>query len=168
VRRRDATPTHPSTADVDFDFGRAADARARRRTAERLGGSATSARRTPTATDASARTHVPAAARLSAAGSATPTPRAHDGADLAPVPLAPPPARRQRRPRGRHLASQPDRIALWAVVLGILLIALAAASSRADAATPAAWQAPAALERTVAPAAGDPAPPAHTGAPLAD
>jgi len=66
------------------------------------------------------------------------------------VPLAPPPTRggvlgrhgrasrkadgRPRRPRRSQTASQPDRIALWAVVLGILLIALAAASSRAEAA----------------------------------
>ncbi len=188
----DARAARPSTVDLDFDFGRAAEDRARRRTAQRLGGSvpagraatsgrsAAPVRRDGTTTDASDPTERPLAGSLPAADSVTSAGRTRDGAALALVPLAPPPARHgvlgrpargttapRRRPRGRHLASQPDRIALWAVVLGILLIALAAASSRADAATLAAPQSPAALERTVAPAAGAPASPADASAGLA-
>jgi hypothetical protein len=52
-------------------------------------------------------------------------------------------------------------------VLGILLIALAAASSRADAATPAARHSPVALERTVSGAANAPAPPVDVSAGVA-
>jgi hypothetical protein len=138
---------------VDFDFGRAAEARARRRTAERLG----------TSQDAAARPVTTTAAPGPARAAAGPF----------PAPLAPPPANRPRassavsggpalqRPGGHAAPAasrwprQPDRIALWAVVLGIFLVALAAASSRADASTHASGAAApaAALERTATAAA---------------
>lgn len=167
------------TVDVDFDFGRAAEDRARRRTAERLGmaqgrgsrpasGQATagSDMGSPAST-APARIDCTPSAGPARAGSAAPAGPEYTPA-LAPVPLAPPPPRggvlgrrgparrahdrRPRRPRSEQVASQPDRIALWAVLLGIFLIAIAAASSRADAATPGPLPRPAALEQTVAPA----------------
>jgi hypothetical protein len=137
--------------DVDFDFGRAAEDRARRRTAERLGR--------------------PGDVDLPARGDdgADPDPGAVPASDSGNVLLADspgaagalaPPAGAAGAPRGRRLGAarrraiaDPDRIALWAVLLGIFLVALAAASSRADAAEPAA-PAPAALERTVPVAPG--------------
>jgi hypothetical protein len=111
----------------------------------------------------------PGAQPLAAQPSAAPRPAAQQPAVAQPpVALAPPPARtglfgrtvrpagttpsrRPRPPRDRQVASQPDRIALWAVLLGIFLVALAAASSRADAATHGAPDGSAALERTAAP-----------------
>ncbi len=36
-----------------------------------------------------------------------------------------------RRPRSSRVSSRPDRIALWAVLLGILLVLVAATSSHA-------------------------------------
>jgi hypothetical protein len=54
------------------------------------------------------------------------------------------------RPRGRkpasptrvHLAAKPDRVALWAVVLGLFLAFMAAATARGDEPTPAPQPAP--------------------------
>lgn len=43
----------------------------------------------------------------------------------------PTPARRRASLAERHLAAQPDRIALWAFLLGLLLIAVAAGTAHA-------------------------------------
>ncbi|HEY7631718.1 MAG TPA: hypothetical protein VH817_13495 [Thermoleophilaceae bacterium] len=40
-----------------------------------------------------------------------------------------PPPRRRRTPAATRMSSRPDRLALWAVVLGLLMIAIAAASA---------------------------------------
>ena len=37
----------------------------------------------------------------------------------------------ERRPRSSRVSSRPDRIALWAVLLGVLLVLVAATSSHA-------------------------------------
>jgi hypothetical protein len=43
----------------------------------------------------------------------------------------PTPARRRRSPTQQQIASRPDRVALWAVVLGLFLVFMAAATAHA-------------------------------------
>jgi hypothetical protein len=43
----------------------------------------------------------------------------------------PVPAPRRRSPAHQHIASRPDRVALWAVLLGIFLALVAAATANA-------------------------------------
>ena len=45
----------------------------------------------------------------------------------------PDPARRRRSPAQAQLAARPDRVALWAFVLGLFLVVVAAATAHASA-----------------------------------
>jgi hypothetical protein len=43
-----------------------------------------------------------------------------------------PPPRRRRSPTATRISARPDRLALWAVLLGLLMIAIAAATAHAE------------------------------------
>jgi len=69
----------------------------------------------------------------------------------------PRPTRRPARRAYEHAAHKPDRLAMWAVLLGVLLVLVSAASSHAAVATHASSSRPAALTRQAdTPAAVDP------------
>ena len=44
----------------------------------------------------------------------------------------PTPARRRRSPAQQQIAARPDRVALWAVLLGLFLVLVAAATANAS------------------------------------
>ncbi len=140
-----AAPSAPADA-LDFDFGSGTE-RARRRTAARTGGSTPAAPPTHPVSEASAPRLAPIGARHAVQA---PPP----GSSLLHQPLAPP--ERERRGHGRRLTAagaqrgaevaprplpgaatlhrfraDPDRIALYAVLLGIVLVLIAASSSSA-------------------------------------
>jgi hypothetical protein len=55
-----------------------------------------------------------------------------------------PPPRRRRTPAATRVSARPDRLALWAVVLGLVMIAIAAATAHGQTPHAAAPAAPAA------------------------
>ncbi len=129
-----------TTEDLDFDFGTSANERARRRTAARLGApdpASVPARAQPT-TASTGRTVVLETSGIAAASAATAARMAAPGRAVA----APRPAARLReieRPArppkafSERFGGNPDRIAMWAVLLGIVLILIAFTSGSAGA-----------------------------------
>lgn len=133
------------TDDLDFDFGTSANERARRRTAARLGAPMPEARPRAEPTTASSRRAAPSGSGSLAAASAATAARMAGGARLTRgVALTAPSARRTlreiepqpQRPAktlSERFGGNPDRIAMWAVLLGILLILIAFTSGSAGA-----------------------------------
>jgi len=57
--------------------------------------------------------------------------RAYDGRRSVKITGQPVPPRRRRSPAARQIEARPDRIALWAVLLGLFLVVMAAATANA-------------------------------------
>ena len=125
-----------TTDDLDFDFGTSANERARRRTAARLGApipapaeptTASTGRTVVLQTSGLAAASAATAARMAAPTRAVAT--AHPVGRLREIerPARPPKAFSER------FGGNPDRIAMWAVLLGIVLILIAFTSGSAGA-----------------------------------
>lgn len=126
-----------TTDDLDFDFGTSANERARRRTAARFGAPAP-ARTEPTTAPGAGRTVRLGSSGLASASAATAARMATPARGVAAArpagrlreierPARPPKAFAER------FGGNPDRIAMWAVLLGIVLILIAFTSGTAGA-----------------------------------
>ena len=126
-----------ATDDLDFDFGTSANERARRRTAARLG-APEPVHAEPTTASGAGRTVMLGSSGLAAASAVT---AARMASPARPVSAPRPPARlreveRPARPPkafAERFGGNPDRIAMWAVLLGIVLILIAFTSGSAGA-----------------------------------